>query len=154
MLTGILGTESDVSGLDDPSCPAASQPVAIQAAVPNFGAFDLRPGAPERTVASANAAAELWLHQPPDDPSPDEQASSILHVDRNDPPFLLVHGTKDTTIPIAQSQNMLAALRDGGVPSTLVEVDDGHAFDPLDGASNHEEAACTVFAFFDRWLSE
>ena len=152
VLTGILGTESDVSGLDDPSCPAASQPVAVQAVAPMFGAFDLHPGAPEGTSSSANAAGALWLHQPPDDPAIDTAASSIDHIDLGDPPFLLVHGDQDTTIPIAQSQNMRAALQDGGVPATLVTVSDGHAFDPLDGASNHTAAACTIFAFFKRWL--
>ena len=152
VLTGILGTESDVAGLDDPNCPAASQPVAVQAVAPMFGAFDLHPGAPEGTSSSANGAAALWLHQPPDDPAIDTAASSIDHIDAADPPFLLVHGDQDTTIPIAQSQNMRAALQDGGVPATLVTVSDGHAFDPLDGASNHTQAACTIFAFFKRWL--
>jgi acetyl esterase/lipase len=152
VLSGILGTESDVGGLDDSSCPEASQPVTLQAVAPMYGAFDVNPGYPRGNDPAVNADAALWLHQPPDHPDIDTAASAIDHIDGNDPPFLLVHGDSDNSIPLAQSQRMLTALQNGGVPATLVTVADGHSFDPFDGAANHEQAACTVIAFFHRWL--
>jgi acetyl esterase/lipase len=153
VLSGILGTEDDVAGLDDPACPAPSEPVKVQAAAPLYGAFNTHPGYPMGSDAQTNSYAALWLHQPPDDPQIDAEVSAIDHLDPGDPPFLLVHGDHDTTIPIAQSENMRDALQAGGAPATLVVVSgEGHGFDPFDGAAAHQEAACTILAFFDRWL--
>ena len=153
VLSGILGTESDVAGLDE-SCGAASnQPVTVKAVAPFFGAFDLRPGAPMGTTASANADAALWLHQPPDHPEIDALASAILHIHASDPPFLLVHGDADTTIPVAQSANMQAALQAAGVPATLVVLPGApHGFDPMQAVQPYETGSCTTIAFFKKWL--
>ncbi|MBI4568267.1 MAG: alpha/beta hydrolase [Planctomycetes bacterium] len=55
--------------------------------------------------------------------------SPIHHVSKDDPPFLLAHGTKDKTVSISQSRRMHAALRAAGVDSELLEVAGGdHGF--------------------------
>jgi acetyl esterase/lipase len=49
-------------------------------------------------------------------------ASPVFHVDRTDPPFLITHSSAESTIPLAQSQTFVAALRKAGVDTTFVVV--------------------------------
>jgi acetyl esterase/lipase len=49
-------------------------------------------------------------------------ASPIHFVDAKDPPILLMHGDKDQTVPLAQSQQFEAALQAAGVSTRLVVV--------------------------------
>jgi acetyl esterase/lipase len=53
------------------------------------------------------------------------QASPVTHVTADDPPTLLVHGDLDTTVPIAQSELMEAALRKAGVTVQFMRVPGG-----------------------------
>lgn len=57
-----------------------------------------------------------------------QDASPVFHVSKNDSPFLIVHGTKDQQVPIAQSQELADKLKQAGVPVKLVTVDDVHTF--------------------------
>ena len=41
------------------------------------------------------------------------------YLDKNDPPFLIMHGTADTTVPVAQSELLAAALKKHGVEHQL-----------------------------------
>ena len=52
-----------------------------------------------------------------------QRASPLAHVSADDPPFLLVHGNGDQTIPVAQSVRLDAALRAAGVESSLVVLE-------------------------------
>jgi acetyl esterase/lipase len=55
---------------------------------------------------------------------------SVQHVDRDWPPTLLLHGTADTDVPYAQSALMDEALRQAGVSTRLITIDDGpHGFE-------------------------
>jgi acetyl esterase/lipase len=53
------------------------------------------------------------------------EASPLTHVKAGLPPFLLVHGTADATVPLAQSERMLARLREVGVACELQTVPNG-----------------------------
>lgn len=53
-----------------------------------------------------------------------KQASAITWIDRQDPPFLLIHGLKDTTIDPEQSRSLAAALQKAGVDVELLLVPD------------------------------
>ena len=55
-------------------------------------------------------------------------ASPINQVRRGAPPTLLLHGTKDSIVPVEQSVLLDKRLRSLGVPVTLNLVDDGHGF--------------------------
>jgi acetyl esterase/lipase len=73
-------------------------------------------------------------------------ASPITYVSEDDPPFLIVHGTADMTVPFAQSEILAAALKKAGVEVTMVAVDGaGHGF-------KTPEPDKRVRAFFDRLL--
>jgi acetyl esterase/lipase len=53
-------------------------------------------------------------------------ASPVFQVHPGDPPFLVVHGTRDHDVPIHQSQELVEALRKAGVNVTFLQVDDDH----------------------------
>ncbi len=73
-------------------------------------------------------------------------ASPITYVSKDDPPFLIIHGDEDATVPVSQSELFAKALKEAGVPTTLnVVVGRGHGtggprFEPM------------IKAFFDKNL--
>ncbi len=52
-------------------------------------------------------------------------ASPLTHITSGAPPFFLIHGDADDTVPIAQSETMAAALKKAGVPVKLTRVAGG-----------------------------
>ncbi len=62
-------------------------------------------------------------------------ASPIARVHRNAPPFLVIHGSKDSVIPVEQARSFVDRLR--AVSNSLVSYVElpgaGHAFDLIDG---------------------
>jgi acetyl esterase/lipase len=63
-------------------------------------------------------------------------ASPIARVHRNAPPFLVIHGSKDSVIPVEQARSFVDRLR--AVSNSLVSYVElpgaGHAFDLIDGS--------------------
>ena len=53
------------------------------------------------------------------------KASPITYVSKNDPPFMLIHGTSDPVVPFNQSELLAAALKNVGIEALLVPVTDG-----------------------------
>src|SRR5579863_3314975 len=51
-------------------------------------------------------------------------ASPAFHVSKGDAPFLIVHGTKDESVPIAQAQELFEKLKAAGVPADFIKMDD------------------------------
>jgi acetyl esterase/lipase len=76
-------------------------------------------------------------------------ASPVYHVGKGDAAFLIVHGTKDDSVPIAQAEELYAKLQAAGVPSAFVKVDDGHTFHEPE--ARHTLAVETL-TFFNRNL--
>ncbi len=61
-------------------------------------------------------------------------ASPVTYATPDDPPFLILHGEKDTLVPIEQSEELLAVLQAAGVQAELVPVSNaGHGFKPEGG---------------------
>ncbi|HEX3685541.1 MAG TPA: alpha/beta hydrolase [Bryobacteraceae bacterium] len=77
-------------------------------------------------------------------------ASPVFQVSKDDAPFLILHGTQDDEVPIAQSQELLAKLQSAGVPASLIKVDDVHTFQTPEA---RRELALQTLAFFDRYLN-
>ena len=64
------------------------------------------------------------------------QASPISHVTADDPPFLLIHGERDTIVPYEQSQLMYDRLVETNVSAQLVIVKNGgHSLIAPDGTA-------------------
>lgn len=76
-------------------------------------------------------------------------ASPAYHVDKSNAPFLIVHGTSDHDVPIAQAQELYDKLHQAGVPVTLIKLDDGHTFQSPE--ARHRLAGETLM-FFNRFL--
>ena len=77
-------------------------------------------------------------------------ASPVFHVAKSDAPFLILHGTQDTDVPIAQAQELYDKLQSAGVPAQIVKLEDVHTF------RTPEARARLVFEtlqFFQRYLS-
>jgi acetyl esterase/lipase len=53
------------------------------------------------------------------------RANPITWVDGDEPPFLIVHGDRDPLVPHAQSELLLAALREADVPVRMYTVEGG-----------------------------
>ncbi len=76
-------------------------------------------------------------------------ASPVYHVEKSNAPFLIVHGTSDSDVPIAQAQELYDKLHHEGVPVTLIKIDDGHTFQSSE--ARHRLAMETLM-FFNRYL--
>ncbi len=80
-------------------------------------------------------------------------ANPITFASADDPPFLIIHGTEDDVVPVAQSQKLHEALLAAGVDSELMIVEmGGHGFSFLDAADNLGPEFSATMAFFDRHL--
>jgi dipeptidyl aminopeptidase/acylaminoacyl peptidase len=76
--------------------------------------------------------------------------SPINHVDQLDCPVIFFQGSDDKVVPPTQSQQMVAALRDKGIPVAYLEfAGEGHGFRRADNIVRALEAEyqffCRVF---------
>lgn len=71
------------------------------------------------------------------------RAVSPIDQDVSDsPPFLVVHGTRDTLVPIAEGEQFVQVLRSAGRPVDVVPVHGAeHAFDALSSRTSRTAAA-------------
>jgi dipeptidyl aminopeptidase/acylaminoacyl peptidase len=74
---------------------------------------------------------------------------AVFDVTKSSAPFLIVHGTGDDMVPIAQAQELYDKLQQAGVPVSFVKADDGHTFQ-TPGARTR--LASETLRFFDRYL--
>jgi acetyl esterase/lipase len=128
---------------------------SIQAVVDYYGVSDVRTmpsffdAFPPHILAQLQASGEL-ADAPFDvlfsrSPYPREEAerlgSPVAHVTAGAPPFLLIHGEEDGAVPIAQSEQLHAALQAAGASSEFVRVPGAdHVFLGTDPAPQFEKA--------------
>ncbi|MEV5886587.1 alpha/beta hydrolase [Streptomyces sp. NPDC052020] len=89
---------------------------AIRGCVVWYGAGDLAaapPHTPEAALIGAPAA---------DAPERARAASPVARVTAGAPPFLILHGTRDTVIPAAQGRALASALREAGAEADFRPV--------------------------------
>ncbi len=73
-------------------------------------------------------------------------ASPIHYVSKDDPPFLIIHGEDDSSIPVSQSQAFADALKAAGVDATLeIAAGRGHGV----GSARYQSV---ITSFFDKYL--
>ncbi len=73
----------------------------------------------------------------------------MLHVSKDDPPTLLIHGDKDELVPLEHSENILAEFKKHKVTNELLVIKGaGHGFRGEDG----ERAADSLVAWFEKHL--
>lgn len=130
-LAALAGTSCGVSALEPPAAPdaqAALESDCVQAVVAWYGIFDFAPLAKHAT-APPPVARYLGCEGTACSDDAITLASAIRHVDRNDPPFLLIHGALDKTVALSQSEKFHAALLASAVKSQLIVLPDvDHSF--------------------------
>ncbi|MBL0927853.1 MAG: prolyl oligopeptidase family serine peptidase, partial [Phycisphaerales bacterium] len=82
-------------------------------------------------AASNNPFTGIYMPPPPPGGEVDkssleyktlQDASPISYISADDPPFLLMHGTADTTVLPSQSIEFEKALKAAGIPAKLILV--------------------------------
>jgi dipeptidyl aminopeptidase/acylaminoacyl peptidase len=76
--------------------------------------------------------------------------SPLTRIDRLAAPLLVVHGANDTNVPVRESEQVVAALRERGVPHRYL-LFDGEGHDFLDRV-NQEEYVDAVVEWLSRYL--
>ncbi|HVX45163.1 MAG TPA: alpha/beta hydrolase [Mycobacteriales bacterium] len=105
-----ISANSDFLSLGlDPDCPPPAQPARSCRDLHGIDAFTQLFG------GRLGERAELM-----------RLASPIRHVHPDAPPFLIIHGTDDETVPFEQGQRLHHALQHAGADSTFVPVHGGH----------------------------
>ena len=131
-LAALLGTSGGVAALEG-DVNDLTQSSRVQAVVDWYGPADLLqigvppsdikhndPGSPESQLIGG----ALLEHK-----DKAAQASPITYVSKETPPFLIMHGDADRSVPFNQSELLHAALQKAGVDSTLIpEKGIGHGF--------------------------
>ena len=98
----------------------------VAAVVPFFAPVDLESDTERRGGLSVSMRALFGRTELDEDAREAlRDGSPIRRVHPGLPPFLLVHGTADMSVPYEQSVRMQKALRDSGVACDLVTVPDG-----------------------------
>lgn len=98
----------------------------LAAVVPIYGVFDMTAMATPGT-ALRTPFARLFGRETADEAAMAllREASPLLQVKPGLPPFLLVHGSADATVPFAQSERMLEKLRAEQVSAELITIPGG-----------------------------
>jgi len=142
-LAALMGT------LDAPSDESVSS--RVQAVCEYYGPSDLLTmpaNTPKPGVADADLAksygAKLLGGIVRDRPEIARAASALQQVSADDPPLLILHGDKDSQVPLDQSERLVAKLQEAKVPATLhVVVGAGHGGKQFD--SDEVKAAIRKF---------
>jgi acetyl esterase/lipase len=78
-----------------------------------------------------------------------QDASPVFHVSKDASPFLILHGTHDESVPMAQAQELADKLKQAGVPAKFVKVEDAHTFQTPEA---RRLLAAETLAFFAEYL--
>jgi acetyl esterase/lipase len=78
-----------------------------------------------------------------------QDASPVFHVSKKVSPFLIMHGTQDADVPIAQSQELADKLKQAGASVKFVTVEDVHTFQTPEA---RKRLALETQAFFTQYL--
>ena len=115
---------------------------AVQAAVPFYGVYDWL----NRDGTGRDDMTKLLVDRVVKQPFEDardiyEQASPMTHVSEDAAPMMLLHGTNDSLVPIAQARSMVDLLRAKSTQPVVYGEYPGaqHAFDVFSG--NRTDAA-------------
>jgi acetyl esterase/lipase len=152
-LAAMLGAGGGVAALEGDVGPHAGTDSRVRCVVDQFGPSDLPAMADYPSRIDHNAPdspeSELIGGALPEHKERARAASPITYVSRDDPPFLILHGTEDPLVPLNQSERLAGALRAAGVPCTFVKVvGAGH------GGFRSPEVARRIRQFLERYLRD
>ncbi|MFA5189726.1 MAG: alpha/beta hydrolase [Verrucomicrobiia bacterium] len=135
----------------------------VQAVVDYCGPADMTQGSAgiQGAKDDNDSKALLGLFGKPFKKKPEtwRDGSPIVYVKTGNPPFLIVHGDADGTVPFVQSERLETALRKAGVPVQLLRVKGGGhnmmaAKDAPPAEPDPQSIRAVVTAFFDKHLKQ
>ncbi|MEZ5388065.1 MAG: alpha/beta hydrolase fold domain-containing protein [Prosthecobacter sp.] len=150
-LVALIGTSGDVKEFDVGA--NLDQSSRVQAVCDYYGPTDFTvfvttPGY-ESHAADASPEAKLIGGAVMDNKDKAARVNPITYVSKDDPPFLIVHGDKDPTVPINQSQLLFESLKSKGVSTHFHTIHGaGHGGPGFAG----QDIAEMVASFFDQRL--
>lgn len=132
-LVSILGTTDGKGNPNDPD-PVERESAKVQAVVARAAPTNL-------IAASNNPFTGIYIPPGQADKASLEyktlhDASPISYISADDPPFLLMHGTADTTVLPSQSVDFEKALKAAGLTTKLILVEGGGHGPSFPGAKN------------------
>lgn len=150
-LAALIGTSGGVPGFDTGENPDVSS--RVQAVCDYYGPSDFMalgtvPGFQRHARADSPESALLG-GPAAENPETAKAASPVTYATPDDPPFLIVHGDSDRTVPPDQSHRMEASLRNAGVKTELMFLPEAGHGGPV---FSTPEMAKKVAGFFDRHL--
>src|SRR5262249_21296637 len=144
-LVALLGTSAYVKELEGKG-GWADQSSRVNAVCDFCGPSDLIKIVGNSQKAAQGAVGKLLGGAPLEKEALGKLARPITHIAKDAPPFLIVHGDMDKTVPLDQAEILHEALKKAGVRVTLhVAKGQGHG---LGGP----EVDRVVLEFFDREL--
>ena len=149
-LVALVGTAGEVKAFDVGE--NLDQSSAVQAVYDLFGPTDLiqfgqTPGY-ESHARADSPEGKLLGGAPAERVKQATRANPITHITPDDPPYFIVHGDADPTVPIQQSELLHAALVKAGIPSRFTTIKGGGHGKGFPG----EPLAALAAEFFDRHL--
>jgi acetyl esterase/lipase len=145
-LVAMLGTTGDVREFDVKE--NLDQSSRVQAVVDWFGPTDfLKMGGDHNQPDSFES--QLIGGPVQQNKEKANRANPIAYISSSTPPFLIMHGTNDTTVPINQSELLAAALKKAGTEVKMVRVSGARHGDP---AFTSSDSMRTVEQFLKRQL--
>lgn len=115
-LAALIGVTNDHEALEGNVGRQGEQSSAVQAIVDYFGPTNfmtiLKQSTPHGLGVRVPALELLLGGQPDEKIELAKLASPVVHVDRNDPPLLMLHGDQDPQVPINQSHELHAAYKE------------------------------------------
>ncbi|WP_197138096.1 alpha/beta fold hydrolase [Crateriforma conspicua] len=126
-LVALLGTSGGVKELEG-NGGWADQSSSVQAVVDLFGPTDFKLFVTTKGYEGHNkdrSPESRLLGGGEVLPQTDaiKRVNPITYIDSDDPPFLIIHGSNDRTVPANQSETLHAALEKANVPSRLKIID-------------------------------
>jgi acetyl esterase/lipase len=143
-LVALLGTTTGVKELEGPG-GNADQSSRVQAVVDWFGPTDFL------TIGAKETRTKLLGGDPQANKEKAAKASPITYVSKDAAPFLIMHGDKDKTVPISQSETFAEALKKAGADATFVIVKGGKHGGTL---FTNAESMKQIEAFFAKHLTQ
>jgi acetyl esterase len=116
-MAGVLNA-GGIKGAKDPVDRTSAR---VQAVVTLFGPSDFR----NQPVGDNLRALLAPLIKEKGEEAALAIASPAMHISGDEPPFLLIHGDKDKSVPLFQSTHLQAALKAAGVPCDLIVIPNG-----------------------------
>jgi acetyl esterase/lipase len=152
-LVAMLGTSGGIADLEGDLGPYKGVSSRVKCVVDQFGPSDLltigdfpsslnhkAPGSPESRLIGGTL---------PEHKETAKAASPITYISKDDPPFFIIHGDKDMTVPYNQSERLAKALKEAGLDVLFVKVEGGGH-----GNFRNPEVPKRIRQFFDKYLRD